>query len=160
MYTRCRLPKRVKSVRGLSPWNCSRQHSSFQRNIAAAVGHTLSHLTGPRFEPQTSRSRDERATVRPTGSYKLIVINFIFWRVVNWTFLFVRNCVFNIFTGLFENNAPLMILTTRGRVLTFTVRQDWPECCPRWNFFWSTSGLNFFPTGFTWQLCSNWPKLH
>ena len=28
-----------------------------------AVGNTLSDLTGPRFEPQNSRSRDERVTV-------------------------------------------------------------------------------------------------
>ena len=32
-----------------------------------AVGNTVSDLTGPRFEPQTSRSRDERVTARPTG---------------------------------------------------------------------------------------------
>ena len=31
-----------------------------------AVGNTVSDLTAPRFEPQTSRSRDERATARPT----------------------------------------------------------------------------------------------
>ena len=31
------------------------------------VGNTVSDLTGPRFEPQTSRSRDERVTARPTG---------------------------------------------------------------------------------------------
>ena len=30
-----------------------------------AVGNTESDLTGPRFEPQTSRSRDERVTARP-----------------------------------------------------------------------------------------------
>ena len=33
-----------------------------------AVGNTMFDLTGPRFEPQTSRSRDERATARPTGN--------------------------------------------------------------------------------------------
>ena len=32
-----------------------------------AVGKTVSDLTGPRFEPPTSRSRDERITARPTG---------------------------------------------------------------------------------------------
>ena len=32
-----------------------------------AVGNTVSYLTGPRFEPQTCRSRDERVTARPTG---------------------------------------------------------------------------------------------
>ena len=31
------------------------------------VGNTVSDLTGPRFESQTSRSRDERGTARPTG---------------------------------------------------------------------------------------------
>ena len=31
------------------------------------VSKTLSDLTGPRFESQTSRSRDERVTARPTG---------------------------------------------------------------------------------------------
>ena len=31
-----------------------------------AVGNTVSDLTGSRFEPQTSRSRDERVTARPT----------------------------------------------------------------------------------------------
>ena len=32
-----------------------------------AVGNTVSDLTPPRFEPQTSRSKDERVTARPTG---------------------------------------------------------------------------------------------
>ena len=31
-----------------------------------AVGNTVSDLTGPRFEPQTSCSRDESVTARPT----------------------------------------------------------------------------------------------
>ena len=35
-----------------------------------AVGNTVSDLTGPRFEPLTSRSRDERVTARPTGQYE------------------------------------------------------------------------------------------
>ena len=32
-----------------------------------AVDNTLSDLTGPRFEFQTSRLRDKRVTARPTG---------------------------------------------------------------------------------------------
>ena len=32
-----------------------------------AVGNTVSDLTGPRFEPQTSCSRDERVTARRTA---------------------------------------------------------------------------------------------
>ena len=34
-----------------------------------AVGNTVSDLTSPRFEPLTSRSRDERATAQPSGRY-------------------------------------------------------------------------------------------
>ena len=36
------------------------------------VGNTASNLTGPRFEPQTSRSRDERVTARPTERGELL----------------------------------------------------------------------------------------
>ena len=36
-----------------------------------AVGNTVSDLTGPRFEPHTSRSRDKRVTARPTGRLAL-----------------------------------------------------------------------------------------
>ena len=39
-----------------------------------AVGNTVFNLTGPRFEPQTSRSRDERVTVRPTGRRNQIYV--------------------------------------------------------------------------------------
>ena len=42
-----------------------------------AVGNTVSDLTGPRFEPQTSRSRDERVTARPTGRFKNLNLNSI-----------------------------------------------------------------------------------
>ena len=32
-----------------------------------AVGNTVFDLTGPKFETQISRSRNERVTARPTG---------------------------------------------------------------------------------------------
>ena len=32
-----------------------------------AVGNTVFDLTGPRYEPQASRSRDESASAQPTG---------------------------------------------------------------------------------------------
>ena len=38
-----------------------------------AVGNTVSDLTGPIFKPQTSRSRDERVTARPTGWLTMFV---------------------------------------------------------------------------------------
>ena len=37
-----------------------------------AVGNTVSDLTGPRFEPHTSRSRDKRVTAQPTGRVTLL----------------------------------------------------------------------------------------
>ena len=45
------------------------QHSFFRRNVAvlASRWQSMFHLTGPRLEPQTSRSRDERVSARPTG---------------------------------------------------------------------------------------------
>ena len=33
------------------------------------VGSKASDLTGPRFEPQTSHSKDERFTAQPTGRF-------------------------------------------------------------------------------------------
>ena len=33
------------------------------------IGNTVSNLTGPRFEPQTSRSRNECVTAQLTGHY-------------------------------------------------------------------------------------------
>ena len=39
-----------------------------------AIGKTVTNLTGPRFEPQTSCSRDKRVTARPTG---IVVDNFL-----------------------------------------------------------------------------------
>ena len=37
-----------------------------------AVGNSVFNLTGPRFEPQISRSRDERVTIRPNGQQKVL----------------------------------------------------------------------------------------
>ena len=40
------------------------------------VGNTVSDLTGPRFESQTSRSRDERVTAWPTDNSKIKTLIF------------------------------------------------------------------------------------
>ena len=77
-YTRCITPKRVMSVRCPSPNEFTGPISASLRpgNTAPfeeilqrwrAVGHFVSDLTGLRFEPQTSCSRDERVTARPRG---------------------------------------------------------------------------------------------
>ena len=49
----------------LRPGNTSPFEEMSQRR--RAVGNTVSDLIGPRFELQTSRSREERVTARPTG---------------------------------------------------------------------------------------------
>ena len=39
-----------------------------------AIGNAVSDLTGPRFEPQTTRSREERVTARTTGQHFIALI--------------------------------------------------------------------------------------
>ena len=63
-YTRCITPKRATILRGSSPRQCARATQILSQQWLA-VGSTVFDLTGPRFEPQTSRSRDERVTARP-----------------------------------------------------------------------------------------------
>ena len=62
------------------------------------ICNTVSHLTGPQFKLQTSRSRDERATARPTGWLRLFLclINLcsLFYEVN--LFFFQRACWFVI----------------------------------------------------------------
>ena len=71
-YTRSITPMRVTSLRrpisaSLRPGNTAPFWQMAQR--WRAVGNTESNLNGPRFEPQTSRSRDECVTARPTGRF-------------------------------------------------------------------------------------------
>ena len=71
-YTRCITPKRVTSLRGPYPRHCARATQVFSKKRCKtkkqwrAVGDTVPNLNGLRLEPQTSRSRDERVTARPT----------------------------------------------------------------------------------------------
>ena len=48
-----------------------------------ADGHTVSDLTGPRFESLNSRSRKERVTGRPA----FILLIYIIWKVELWPVL-------------------------------------------------------------------------
>ena len=70
-YTRCNMPKRVTTLLGPSTGHCARatllRFSKKSCSEWRAVGNTVSNLTSPKFEPQTSRSEDERVTARPTG---------------------------------------------------------------------------------------------
>ena len=61
-YTRGIRPKRVTSLRAHLRVIAPGQPSIFRGKVTEVVSHNVSDLTGPRFEPQTSRSRDERAT--------------------------------------------------------------------------------------------------
>ena len=66
-YTRCITSKLVTSLRAhlrvIAPAGNTAPFEMLQR--WQAVGNTVSDLTDPRFESQTSRSRDKRATARP-----------------------------------------------------------------------------------------------
>ena len=66
-YTRCITTKRVTSLRTQIASLRLNEISSFRRNDAALASRWqyCVDLIGPRFEPQTSRSRDKRVTARP-----------------------------------------------------------------------------------------------
>ena len=75
-YTRCITPKRATKLQDPSPRHCAcRQHSPFQKNVAAMARlSTLSDLSSSKFEPKTSRSRDEGVTARPTCGYSKVTL--------------------------------------------------------------------------------------
>ena len=77
-YTRCNTPKRVTSWRGPSPRHCAwvtQLLSKKCRSGGEPLATLVSNLTGPRFEPQTYRSRDERVTARPTGWWQIFNVS-------------------------------------------------------------------------------------
>ena len=67
-YAYCITPKRVPSLRGSSLSLRPGYTVPFEEMLQRwrAVGNTLSDLTGPIFESQTSRPRDESVAARPT----------------------------------------------------------------------------------------------
>ena len=86
-----------------------------------AVGNTVSDLTGPRFEPQTSRSRDERVTARPTGRLSSLKIS---CRSLNITLLIRQEILrllisYEILQKILRNHPFLMLrkFTTHGYYL-------------------------------------------
>ena len=74
-YSRCTTPKRVTSLRGTSPQLRSGNATPFKPQRWRTVGNTVFDLTSPRFELQTSRSRDKCVTVRPTGRSLLVTFS-------------------------------------------------------------------------------------
>ena len=82
-----------------------------------AVGNTVSDLTGPRFEPQTSRSRDERVTARPTGRLSIFmsfIIQDHYVLMGNQTIVITRNHL-RIFTNGFITTSTI---TSSSRVFS------------------------------------------
>ena len=68
-YTRCITLKLATSLRSPSPRHCACGNTAPFEEMSQrwrAVGSTVSNLTGPRSESQTSRCRDERVAARPT----------------------------------------------------------------------------------------------
>ena len=69
----CISPKRVTSLQSPPPRHCARATQLLSKKCCSN-GYAVPNLIGPRFEPQTSRFRDERVTARLTGWYELIVL--------------------------------------------------------------------------------------
>ena len=68
-YTCCNTLKCVTSWQSPSPRHCARATQLLlkkYRNGGERLATLVSDLTGPEFEPQTSCSRDEPITARPT----------------------------------------------------------------------------------------------
>ena len=62
LYTSCITPKRVTSLLGPSPQHCAwatQFLSKKSRNGGEAIGKSVFDLTGPEFEPLTSRTKAE-----------------------------------------------------------------------------------------------------
>ena len=57
---------------GPSPHYCARATQLFSKKCRSGgeLGYIVSDWTGPRLEPLTTRSRDERVTARPTGRFQ------------------------------------------------------------------------------------------
>ena len=67
-YTRCITSMRITSLRDPSLRHCARAKQLLSKNVAAVASRwyrmvlNVFDLTGPRFEQQTFRFRDERVT--------------------------------------------------------------------------------------------------
>ena len=70
----------------LRPGNTTPFEEMSQRR--RAVGIAVFHLTGRRFESQTSRSTDERVTARPSGGVELNISNYSATDLIHFTFCF------------------------------------------------------------------------
>ena len=64
-----------------------------------AVGNTVSDLIGPRFDPLTSSSRDERVTARPTGRLS-------------------SNVVYKIYRSFLRNQNTIIVLVKKHQFLS------------------------------------------
>ena len=74
LSTSCITTKRITTLLNPAPRHCARETQlirSFEEILQRwkDVGNTVSDLTSLRFEHQTSRSRDERVTARPTKKF-------------------------------------------------------------------------------------------
>ena len=77
-YTRCITPKRVTSRRGPSPRHCALATQLLSKKCRSGgkpLATVVSDLTSPRFDPQTSRSRDERVAAQLTDRWQIFNIS-------------------------------------------------------------------------------------
>ena len=66
-HPRCNTPKRVTIWPGPSPRSGNTDSFEERSQQRRTVDNRVSDLSGPRFELQISRSRDEHVTAGPTG---------------------------------------------------------------------------------------------
>ena len=127
-YTRWITPKRVTSLRGPSPHHCAQATQLLSKKCRSGGEPlaTLSNLTGPRFKPQTSRSRDERVTARPTG--RLIDYIYIAYYSANCSCikhsLYLLTCNIPKFFVMLLCDVLLLNLALPGFRLKMCVRYD------------------------------------
>ena len=78
-YTRCTTPKLVTSLRGPSVRHSARATQLLSkkcRNSGESLTNTVSDLTRPKFEPETSLSRDEALPLYQLAGYQ---VKFSLW---------------------------------------------------------------------------------
>ena len=80
-----------------------------------AIGNTVFNLTGPKFEPQTSRSRDERLANWPVSSRVIYLIKFT---------LIIQNTGEQAFRAGLHNIRPAKAFSAALHIVSFELKYD------------------------------------
>ena len=104
-YIRCNTLKRVTRRRGPFLRHCTRETQILSNKCRSGCESLATlHLTNPRFEPQTSRSRDERVTdrlfFRAFSGLRVLTSNHFSDLDRDWAYVFVPGSGSNLLVGL------------------------------------------------------------